>query len=665
MAESLRLSGLATGLDTSTLISQLMSFERRPIGMMQKVQKTAQSRIDIYRSINTKLAALQRAADKVKGLSFSTSTAPTAAGATVANPALLAASVTGSPTAGTYNITVNSLAQSQITGGGTFNTPGLGPTTSATVADPSIFTASAANGTAPGTYDVTVNSLLQNQVYTAGTGWQSPSGRTLTINVNGVNTNISFNAAQGTNAGTAATRINQFTATTGVTADASSGKLVLTGSNGNAFTLSGTAASRMRLTTGSGGSVTTTAQKASISIDGGPAIQSNSNTFTNPIPGVTINALAVGTSQLTLESIGGTLRISNTTNGTSTDVDIASGSTITQVRDAINAANTGMTASISGGKLTLTGNDGSTFTVADAGGGNAFATSLGIDSATKTTQTASQASVTVNGTTTTSPGNTVANAINGLSLNLTATGSTTIDVTAASAGSSGGSDPTAAVQDLVDKLNDVLTYIKDNSTYNTTTKKAGMLTGDYTANNLRRDLTKMVTGLVDDSSTYYNGFSAGLELQRDGTIKFDTAKFQAALTADSTAVKNLFAREDNQYLADGITKSNTIGTTGTAGDGIANRLSAYVESMVSKSSMYNTVDSVSGLRTVGGLLGAIEGNEKVIGTLDKRIEEYEVRLKEKERALLAKFSAMEKSVAMLRNQGNYLSGQFFAMSQGR
>lgn len=1010
MVDSLRLSGLATGLDTSSLISQLMNIERRPIRLMESTQKLAQSRIDMYRVINTKLVALQRAAEKVQGLNFSAGNAGSAASAMALTAGILNPTLSGAATAGTYNFNVISLARAQITGGGGFSVPAstrtitnsdptrftatvgaatpVGtysidvqslaqvqknsggafavPGTTTSVDDPSIYTATATSAVAPGTYGievtrmatnqvsgggaftqptitatsgnpasytvavtgtpasqtptVQVNNLVQQQVYRSGNSFSDPGNRILTItnSTTGTSVDIAFvNGLHDTQAQVAA-RINEFTGSTGVSVTVAAGRMTLTGSNGDAFTFSNTAAARLDLTAGTGGSVTTTAQKASITVGGttytngtndftapiagvtitavaaaaastltinnqsgsirftddtgaftdvaiaagddinavvgkingggtgmtattdgttitltgdtvgksftigdapgttglaaqlgitplvqdaraaieidGTEYTSNSNTFTNPIAGLTvnanqlgtsdlnvyagggtlriwddaagtftdiaiaeganlttvrnainaagsgmtaaingtaleltgntvgqtftvedagggnalatslgiatisqtaslaslsinggaavtsttntfnspgaltgttINALATGTSTLKVAEIAGTLRITNDSTGTFKDIDIEAGWDVNQVRNAINASGSGMTATTDGATLTLTGSSGIDFTVADSNGGNTLAQSLGIDSVSRTTQTAQQAQITVDGgAVQTSNTNTFTNAIPGLNVTATSVGTTDVEVKEAVAATAGTS-PTEAVKDMIAKLNDVLGYIKENSSYNATTKKAGALLSDSTVTSLRINLTRMATGMVDDGSAYYNGQTAGMTLQRDGTISFDEAKFQSAIAADATAVQNLFTREDGVTftgVASETVKSITLGRTGLAGDGIANRLAGFVEKMVSGSSQYNTIDPSRGLRSVGALLGAIQNNELTISTLDKRIEEYEIRLKEKERGLMAKFQAMEKSVAMLRNNGNYFTSQLLSLN---
>jgi flagellar hook-associated protein 2 len=864
---NLGLSGLSTGLDTRALVSQLMAIERRPITLMEKTQAQSRAKIDLYRQINTKLVALQRAAQKVMGLSFN---GAVAAQATATDPSKLSATIDASAASGSYNVDVLALARKQITGGGAFTAP----LSTWGVSDASKYTPTVSGSAASGTYNINILNLAQAQV-TGGGAFTAPVLSATPSNGNLTNATATSAAAPGTNA-YAYTNLQHFRAEvtsgqdalangvgtkTGVltltkadgtfvdinltnaensratilakikaTSDAfgitttlnGSNQLVFTGSDGGDFTITGTSrtldilglqatsnstavitagrtttsqtaalasvtiggvvktasgfkddftatdlglagvsfslaagatngsastltvtntAGTLRITDDQAGTskdvaitggmtnanvrdainaagsgmtasldgsgrlvltgnttgktftiadagggnalaaglgidsaskTTQAAQQASLTVNGGPAITSNTNTFTAPVPGVNLTATAPGLSTLTVVNNTGTIRITKDADGTFKDIAIASGATVNDVASAINAAGSGMTASVSAGKLTLTGGTaGESFTVGDAGGGNAFAASLGIDSASKTTQTAQQASISIDGgAPITSNSNTFTNPLTGVTINALALGSTTLDVQAGTVVTAQDAAEKKAtldgIRDLVSQFNDVLGFMKQQASYNSTTKKGGALLGDPLTADLRGGLTRMFTEVVDDTGTFRTAFSAGLELQRDGTIKLDEAKLQASLEADPSALKALFTQEDGLAPPDSngfAVKTNAFGRAGVVGDGLANRLNGFIDSMISSASAYSGTDS-NGIRAQGGLLRRISANEALIDDIDKRIEAYKVRLEKREETLLAKFNAMEKVVAMMRNQGNYLSTQLYGSFGG-
>ena len=60
------LSGLASGLDTSTIVDQLMAIERQPETRVKMKQATENARQQALRDVQTKLQALQTSADALK-----------------------------------------------------------------------------------------------------------------------------------------------------------------------------------------------------------------------------------------------------------------------------------------------------------------------------------------------------------------------------------------------------------------------------------------------------------------------------------------------------------------------------------------------------------------------------------------------------------------------
>lgn len=106
MASSLfSVSGLSSGLDTATIISQLMSIEQRPLTLLKTKQSKHQSQMDVFSSINTKLASLKSQADSLKTSSTFRVKAPSSSDETV-----VTATATSSASIGTSSINVTALA---------------------------------------------------------------------------------------------------------------------------------------------------------------------------------------------------------------------------------------------------------------------------------------------------------------------------------------------------------------------------------------------------------------------------------------------------------------------------------------------------------------------------------------------------------------------------
>lgn len=101
-------SGLATGLDTGSIISQLVELKRAPIYRLQKDKKSYQDQISALATLKTKLLAVQTAARK---LDTAGEFASAKASSSFADSLTATASGTAAP--GQYDIVVKTLATAQ------------------------------------------------------------------------------------------------------------------------------------------------------------------------------------------------------------------------------------------------------------------------------------------------------------------------------------------------------------------------------------------------------------------------------------------------------------------------------------------------------------------------------------------------------------------------
>lgn len=104
----LSIGGLATGIDTTTLISQLMYLERAPERILSAKKKTIQSQVDVFNQISGALSSL-------KGLAAGMNTAASFRGmkVSVGDSKVATATASSSALPGAHSVTVNSLARSQ------------------------------------------------------------------------------------------------------------------------------------------------------------------------------------------------------------------------------------------------------------------------------------------------------------------------------------------------------------------------------------------------------------------------------------------------------------------------------------------------------------------------------------------------------------------------
>jgi flagellar hook-associated protein 2 len=176
------------------------------------------------------------------------------------------------------------------------------------------------------------------------------------------------------------------------------------------------------------------------------------------------------------------------------------------------------------------------------------------------------------------------------------------------------------VEKLITAANEFLKEAKTLTAYDTVSKKAGILQGNPIVRQLSNDLLQAVASAVGGSSAA----TAGIELNRDGTLKFDKAKFETAYNADPSAVAAIF-----------------YGPVGS--EGIAQRLAALSEAATKS--------------TTGLLTQAIESRRNEIKRIDDNLAIWDVRLDRREAALRRQFAALEAALGSAQTQGNWLASQ--------
>lgn len=271
---------------------------------------------------------------------------------------------------------------------------------------------------------------------------------------------------------------------------------------------------------------------------------------------------------------GGILTISlDTETGVSpnktTNVTIADGATPEAIRDAINLANAGVSATV------INGVDGKQLVlVGDTPGSDQFVKLSGIaglsydgaggdaDEFTQLQQ-AQGSALKLNGIAVTASSNTVTTAVDGITLTLTkesATGvPTTLTVTRDT------SSLTAGVNAFVKAYNDLNKTTTDLGSYNATTKQAGTLNGDSTLRSaqgiVRSHIGSVPSGL--SGATLQRLSDIGISLQKDGSLAVDSSKLTTAISGNFTGVANLLAAYGSAF------KTATDGLVGTSGTIVA------------------------------------------------------------------------------------------------
>jgi len=234
----------------------------------------------------------------------------------------------------------------------------------------------------------------------------------------------------------------------------------------------------------------------------------------------------------------------------------SSNDTLSGLATAINVANVGVTASVvqegnASYRLMLTGTKtgaenaiSMTNSLADSSGG-AVKPEFDFD---QPISSAADARVTLGtgpGALTVSNGtNTISNLIQGVSLNLqSADPSKTITLTVSNDSEKG----VTAVKDFVNAYNSFLDYVDNVTKYDTEADLAGILQGDYSAINLRRQLQNAIQSVIPGVSSQANRLSAlGISTSNTGRLTVNESRLQELINGNVAGVsvtdlKRLFA----------------------------------------------------------------------------------------------------------------------------
>ncbi|HWI83370.1 flagellar filament capping protein FliD [Ramlibacter sp.] len=334
-------------------------------------------------------------------------------------------------------------------------------------------------------------------------------------------------------------------------------------------------------------------------------------------------------------------------------VDLADGKTsLADIRDAINkAAGGAVSASIindgTGNRLVLASSAtgaNATMRVAVADDGsdaqplNADLQTLLADDPAgtqnlKTTVAAQNAALTVNGVAVTSATNSVAGAIQGVTMTLADVGASTVTVQRDTAGVKG------AVTAFVNAYNGLSNKLRDLTAYNAG-GNSGVLLGDSTARlvqaRLRATVFESHAGAAGDPARLSD---IGIAFQKDGTLKIDDAKLSKALADNPTGVTRLFAGNDSGDAT-----------------GIGRRFAAVIHAFT---------DDKDGEDRDGALTIAMAGAKKTIANLDKDLARTQDRIDASLAQYRKQFQALDLVVSSMTATSNYLTQQLASLNTSK
>lgn len=224
--------------------------------------------------------------------------------------------------------------------------------------------------------------------------------------------------------------------------------------------------------------------------------------------------------------------------------------------------------------------------------------------------------------TVTSPTTSVSGLMDGVTINAVATGTTTVTV---AKDANAMADKIGA---MVDAANAALTNIRINSKVDPNLAKAeagkdstnnsGLFLGNSTTSDLTRRISDVFVGSGSNIPSV-----AGMNIDKDGAVSFDKAKFLAAYAKDPAAVEKSVT-DTAQKLAD-VSKGATNATDGT-------------------------------------LTAAINGQNALVKDYTDQIKRFNDRMTAKQEMLTAQYNALDSMLSKLKSQGDWLAGQLNSLN---
>lgn len=316
-------------------------------------------------------------------------------------------------------------------------------------------------------------------------------------------------------------------------------------------------------------------------------------------------------------------------------IAVKAGASLSDIRDAINDANAGVSASLvydgTNYRLALSSSaTGVASSISISATGDAALTNLlnqnpaGIQNFQQT-QAASDFAGSINGIGITGSSNTLDKSLDGLTITAYGVGSANLTV------SQNTGSAAAALSTFVTAWNGLNAQVTALTSYDAATKTAGPLLGDPLARAAFNSLTTATFGAVAKTqSGVANQFSTlaslGVSIDSKGVASVDNTKLAAALKASPNALANIFSS----------TKGNVLEAA-----------NSYV----------------AGLIGDGGIAGRTTSLNAQLKTNQKQQDDWNLRLIQIRKNLTAQYTALDTSVAKFQSISSFLSNQIAQLNK--
>jgi flagellar hook-associated protein 2 len=317
----------------------------------------------------------------------------------------------------------------------------------------------------------------------------------------------------------------------------------------------------------------------------------------------------------------------------------ASENTLAGIRDKINAADAGVSATV------VTDSTGSRLALqsSSTGAANGFRVSVSDDDTNNTdnlglsrlafdppagagqmtlTQSAADTQASINGIAVTTPSNTLTDVVGGISFSLGKVTTTPVTVTV-----SRNTDAVKAqLTSFVSAYNALTGFLAGATQYDAGTKRAALLQGDATTTGLQNQLRQAIGQPGTASPAFGTLSDIGIEFQKDGTLKLNDTKVTAAL----------------KRLPE-LTKAMTnVDTATSVNNGFAKKIAAWADGLLGND---------------GALTGKTKSIQSQITANQKDQDKFNDRLAAIESRIRAQYSALDKTMSEANALSKYVTQQ--------
>ncbi len=186
----------------------------------------------------------------------------------------------------------------------------------------------------------------------------------------------------------------------------------------------------------------------------------------------------------------------------------------------------------------------------------------------------------------------------------------------------------AKIGELVNKINEVIGFIKEQNSLDESVDTSQTLGGDLTLQTLESRIRNSIFKTIETDWGPRRIGDLGLTFQRDGKVKLDQEKLKGALDKNYAEVA--------QIISGKYTKE----------DG---KIKGFIDNL-------DDVVGASLKRPGGTLTSRQRGLDSQIRQIDRRIESRQRQIDQKEKMLKQKFARLEETISRIKSQGSGLAG---------